>query len=129
MLHKKKIYQIGKSETVMMLQDVKEKDHLSLKSNYGHLVNEHDYCIPIKAVKHFEYTKKEYVTRKFAKCEMCRKSRTKVLLPKSVVHFTTSKNDGKTCDFCGDVMTSTLPDLLPNRFEGRRGSRGDSNQG
>ena len=76
-----------------------------------------------------DYTKKDYVTRKFAKCESCRKSRTKVLLPKSVVHFTTSKSDGKTCDFCGDVMTSTLPDLLPNRFEGRRGSRGDLNQG
>ena len=118
-----------KPETLMMLQEEKEKNCLSLKSNDAHFVKEHDYCIPIKEVKCFEYTKKDYVTRKFSKCETCRKSRTKVLLPKSVVHFTTSKNDGKTCDFCGDVMTSTLPDLLPNRFEGRRGSRGDLNQG
>ena len=125
MIQKKKIYQMGKPETMMMMQDKKEKNH----SHNAHFVKEHDYCIPIKEAKCFEYTKKDYVTRKFAKCETCRKSRTKVLLPKSVVHFTTSKSDGKTCDFCGDVMTSTLPDLLPNRFEGRRGSRGDLNQG
>ena len=129
MIQKKKIYQMGKPETMMMLQEKKEENHLILKTNDAHFVKEHDYCIPIKEAKCFEYTKKDYVTRKFAKCESCRKSRTKVLLPKSVVHFTTSKSDGKTCDFCGDVMTSTLPDLLPNRFEGRRGSRGDLNQG
>ena len=131
MIQKKKIYNLGKPESMMMLQDKKEKNHsqLILKANNAHFVKEHDYCIPVKEVKCFEYTKKDYVTRKFAKCESCRKSRTKVLLPKSVVHFTTSKSDGKTCDFCGDVMTSTLPDLLPNRFEGRRGSRGDLNQG
>ena len=131
MIQKKKIYQMGKPETMMMLQDKKETNHshLILQANNAHFVKEHDYCIPIKEVRYFEHAKKDYVTRKFAKCESCRKSRTKVLLPKSVVHFTTSKSDGKTCDFCGDVMTSTLPDLLPNRFEGRRGSRGDLNQG
>ena len=45
-------------------------------------------------------------SREFAKCDSCRKSRTKVLLPNSLLNITTSKNDGMTCDFCGDIMDS-----------------------
>ena len=44
------------------------------------------------------------VTKEFAKCEECRRSRTKVLLPNSLLLITDGKNDGKTCDFCGSVM-------------------------
>lgn len=45
-------------------------------------------------------------SREFAKCDSCRKSRTKVLMPNSLLNITTSKNDGMTCDFCGDIMDS-----------------------
>ena len=48
----------------------------------------------------------ETKSREFAKCDSCRKSRTKVLLPNSLLNITTSKNDGMTCDFCGDIMDS-----------------------
>lgn len=64
------------------------------------------------------------VTKKFAKCDKCRKSRTKVLVPDSLMAIAHGKNDGVTCDFCGDVMTKVELMTLPDTFEGRRGSKG-----
>lgn len=63
-------------------------------------------------------------TKKFSKCEKCRRSRTKVLVPNSLLGITHGKNDGVTCDFCGDVMDEAQPVTLPDVFEGRRGSKG-----
>jgi len=116
-------------ETLIILEGNIENN--AANPNYGiNTTKEHDYCIPTTEIRvsNEDLEKNKSVTRKFAKCETCRKSRTKVELPKSVLHLTTSKNDGKTCDFCGDVMEKMSPILLPNKFEGRRGSRGDKNQ-
>lgn len=66
------------------------------------------------------------VTKKFAKCEECRKSRTKVILPESMMNIASSANDGKTCDFCGVIMDNSMPCILPYKFEGRRNSRIDN---
>jgi hypothetical protein len=40
--------------------------------------------------------------KQFSKCDKCRRSRTKVLVPNSILSVTFSKNDGITCDFCGN---------------------------
>jgi hypothetical protein len=40
--------------------------------------------------------------KQFSKCDKCRRSRTKVLVPNSILSVTFSKNDGVTCDFCGN---------------------------
>ena len=122
-----------KEKTEDQIKRINKKNLVKLHhlENEDHnIVKEHDYCIRKSIIirsNDYEFAKNLKQTstmRKFAKCETCRKSRTKVLLPKSVLHLTKSKNDGKTCDFCGAVMKSTMPsDILPNRFEGRRGSR------
>jgi hypothetical protein len=39
--------------------------------------------------------------KNFSKCETCRRRRTKVRVPTSVLSVTYSRNDGITCDFCG----------------------------
>jgi hypothetical protein len=44
----------------------------------------------------------------FSKCDKCRRSRTKVLLPESMLSVARGKNDGLTCDFCGLVRTLDL---------------------
>ena len=63
-------------------------------------VPEHDYCSnDAKGI-----TKRNVPTREFSKCDSCRKSRTKVLLPNHLINITSGKKDGKTCDFCGDIM-------------------------
>eukprot|EP00095_Tigriopus_kingsejongensis_P012699 maker-scaffold22_size673200-snap-gene-5.43 protein:Tk12699 transcript:maker-scaffold22_size673200-snap-gene-5.43-mRNA-1 annotation:"phosphomevalonate kinase-like" len=62
--------------------------------------------------------------KKFAKCDKCRRSRTKVLVPNSLLSIASGKNDGMTCDFCGTIMSQNAPQTLPNVFEGRRGSKG-----
>ncbi len=63
-------------------------------------------------------------TKKFSKCDKCRRSRTKVLVPDWLLSVAHGKNDGVTCDFCGDVMHQPQPRTLPGVFEGRRGSKG-----
>ena len=62
--------------------------------------------------------------KRFSKCDKCRKSRTKVLVPDSLLSIASGKNDGVTCDFCGEVMNQAEPATLPDVFEGRRGSKG-----
>lgn len=107
---------------------------------------EHDYSVrqvdprDLPALKSRESSVKEdveneataegdVVAKKFAKCDKCRRSRTKVLVPKSLLSVTVSKNDGVTCDFCGDVMGQATPQTLPDMFEGRRGSKGGDYKG
>lgn len=63
-------------------------------------------------------------SKRFSKCDRCRKSRTKVLVPNALLSVATGKNDGVTCDFCGEVMNVAEPATLPDVFEGRRGSKG-----
>ena len=57
--------------------------------NRHNTTNDHDYCYQTteSRVDIGDLEKKSSVTRKFAKCERCRKSRTKVILPKSVINF------------------------------------------
>ncbi|XP_059095744.1 zinc finger protein 888-like [Tigriopus californicus] len=72
------------------------------------------------------------MSKMFAKCDKCRRSRIKVLVPNSLLSVAKGKNDGQTCDFCGTIMPPDSPQFLPNVFEGRRGckigdKRSDSN--
>ena len=76
------------------LVDVELPDN---SSSHGAIKEEHDYCVANQG-------ESKKVSRNFAKCKSCRKSRTKIMLPKSFINSTESKDDGKTCDFCGFVM-------------------------
>lgn len=64
-------------------------------------------------------TGENHFTKKFSKCDMCRRSRTKVLVPTTLLSITHGKDDGVTCDFCGAVMKQVQPQTLPDVFEGK----------
>ena len=97
---------------------------------------DHDYCVRSVNPKDLPYLKtnivekveededEENISKQFSKCDRCRRSRTKVLVPNSLLCITNGKNDGVTCDFCGDIMAQVQPQTLPDVFEGRRGSKG-----
>ncbi len=51
----------------------------------------------------------EPFSKRFSKCDSCRRSRTKVVLPDAVKHVAAGKNDGITCDFCGKVKRLYAP--------------------
>ncbi len=61
-------------------------------------------CIKMKSESNLVRVRPSPVTAKFAKCEKCRKSRTKIRLPSSILALKMGQNDGKTCDFCGIVI-------------------------
>ena len=71
------------------------------------VIRDHDYSLTFDQSADEEEGAPRTV-KKFAKCDACRKSRTKVLVPTSMISVTESKNDGKTCDFCGNVMNSSV---------------------
>lgn len=73
--------------------------------------DDHDYCQQRQDTSEFVTT--VITTRTFAKCENCRKSRTKVMIPESLIDsLPDSKDDGKTCDFCGAVVKPSNDGLL-----------------
>lgn len=46
------------------------------------------------------------------------------MIPESLLSVASSRNDGITCDFCGQVMSHVQPQQLPDTFQGRRGCKG-----
>jgi len=46
-------------------------------------------------------------SKRFSKCDKCRQSRIKMLVPSALLSVAAGKGDGVTCDFCGDVMNQT----------------------
>ena len=85
-------------EVIIVNQNVDIKaDELIVQGLNDDVLQDHDYSLTDTA-------NQEKVTKEFAKCDECRKSRTKVFLPNSLLLITDGKNDGKTCDFCGAVM-------------------------
>lgn len=122
-------------------QDIEKMDdsmHYPFTSS-SYPLAEHDYCIRIVSdddlnrIKELEQSSKKdsgseepnenRFAKKFSKCDKCRRSRTKVLLPNSLLSITNGKNDGFTCDFCGDVMEKKEMVSGQDGLEGRRGSR------
>ena len=92
-------------DTVIVMQGYVDDSGGNVELKTENPNHEHNYCI-IKQ----EISKPEMI-KTFAKCEKCRKSRTKVHVPTSFVP--TSKDDGKTCDFCGDVMVKPFLESPP----------------
>ena len=80
------------------IDDIKTEELMVAPVVYDDVLQDHDYSMTESNFNH------EKVTKEFAKCDECRKSRTKVFLPNSLLLITDGKNDGKTCDFCGAVM-------------------------
>ena len=86
---------------------------IETSTNEEALELDHDYCnVTIAYIIQQDEeneTAPEYNSlREFAKCDACRKSRTKVTLPNSLLNLTSSKDDGRTCDFCGDTMEESI---------------------
>lgn len=65
----------------------------------------HDYCLK-ESDKRGDLRDVRVLTKTFSKCDQCRRARTKVTAPKSLVDLKQGKNDGVTCDFCGAVMST-----------------------
>lgn len=96
------------TSAVDMLLDDHNSSHNSLKEHDYSLkspvtLSDEPISLEVQTVRDFQEHRE---TRKFAKCEACRRSRTKVMLPNSILRLTSSKNDGRTCDFCGAVMAA-----------------------
>ena len=86
---------------------------IETSTNEDALELDHDYCNVTIAyiIEHDgqnEVAPLDNSLREFAKCDACRKSRTKVSLPNSLLNLTSSKDDGRTCDFCGDTMEESV---------------------
>ena len=86
---------------------------IETSTNEDALELDHDYCNVTIAyiIQHDdenEIASQDNSLREFAKCDVCRKSRTKVTLPNSLLNLTSSKDDGRTCDFCGDTMEESI---------------------
>ena len=86
---------------------------IETSTNEEALELDHDYCnvtiaYIIQQDEENEIAPEYNSLREFAKCDACRKSRTKVTLPNSLLNLTSSKDDGRTCDFCGDTMEESI---------------------
>ena len=80
------------------IDDFKTEELMVAPVVHDDVLQDHDYSMTESNFNH------KKVIKEFAKCDECRKSRTKVFLPNSLLLITDGKNDGKTCDFCGAVM-------------------------
>ena len=80
------------------IDDIKTEELMVAPVVHDDVLQDHDYSMTESNFNH------KKVIKEFAKCDECRKSRTKVFLPNSLLLITDGKNDGKTCDFCGAVM-------------------------
>ncbi|TRY78711.1 hypothetical protein TCAL_06796, partial [Tigriopus californicus] len=130
---------VDDKESECGLDDQPSFDHVHMASSHPPV--DHDYSVRQLDATVVESLQKSGaaicssespMSKMFAKCDKCRRSRIKVLVPNSLLSVAKGKNDGQTCDFCGTIMPPDSPQFLPNVFEGRRGckigdKRSDSN--